>query len=165
MVRRPPSRDMRREQRIAVAGLVVMLAIAGSIVGLAWKQLPSVPSLHDPERVLRGARIYAQYCAQCHGARLEGQPDWRTRRADGGWPAPPHDDSGHTWHHANRTLFNIVRAGSPAAAGMPGAMPAFGEVLTDDQIWAVLAFIQSQWSERTRRAQQEIDRSAAGRRP
>lgn len=165
MVRRPLSRGLRREQRFAVAGVGIALAVAGSIIGLAWTQLPSTPSLHDPERVLRGARIYAQYCAHCHGAHLQGQPDWRTRRADGRWPAPPHDDSGHTWHHANRTLFNIVRAGSPATDSVPKGMPAFGEVLTDDQIWAVLAFIQSQWSERTRRAQQEIDRRAAGRRP
>ena len=81
--------------------------------------------------------------------------------------AAPHDDSGHTWHHANRTLYDIVRAGTPAArtGAAPSDMPAFGEVLTDDEIWAVLAFIQSQWTERTRRAQQEIDRRAAGRRP
>src|SRR5919106_825466 len=35
-----------------------------------------------------GKAIYSQYCARCHGANLEGQPDWRRRLPSGRLPAP-----------------------------------------------------------------------------
>jgi len=66
-------------------------------------------------------------------------------------PAPPHDDSGHTWHHADDVLFGIVKIGVNPPYGPPGYqsdMPAFGDTLTDPQIWDVLAYIKSRWSPR-----------------
>ena len=54
----------------------------------------------------RGQALYADSCAACHGANLEGQPDWRVPGADGILPAPPHDETGHTWHHDNQLLFD-----------------------------------------------------------
>ena len=95
-----------------------------------------------------GQKVYAQHCAACHGANLEGQPDWRSRRPDGRMPAPPHDESGHTWHHPDRALFAITRNGLVppyAPANYPSDMPAFGDKLSDNEIWAVLAFIKSRW--------------------
>ena len=56
--------------------------------------------------VTHGAQIYAAACASCHGADLEGQPNWRFRNADGRLPAPPHDETGHTWHHDTIALFH-----------------------------------------------------------
>jgi P-type E1-E2 ATPase len=47
----------------------------------------------DAERVELGAKVYAQHCAACHGAKLEGQPEWRKRMPNAP-PAPPHDESG-----------------------------------------------------------------------
>ncbi|MFD1912618.1 MULTISPECIES: c-type cytochrome [Paracoccaceae] len=58
---------------------------------------------------MAGQQLYADNCASCHGASLEGQPDWRRRLDTGRMPAPPHDDSGHTWHHSDRMLFQITR--------------------------------------------------------
>lgn len=93
--------------------------------------------------------MYAQHCASCHGVNLEGQPNWRQRRADGRLPAPPHDESGHTWHHADRLLFAITKQGlvpPHAPAGYASDMPAFAGRLSDDEIWAVLAFLKSRWT-------------------
>ena len=76
----------------------------------------------------KGAVIYAKHCAACHGANQEGQPDWRTRGADGLLPAPPHDASGHTWHHCDETLFRITKFGVASIAGDPDyktAMPVY----------------------------------------
>jgi hypothetical protein len=45
---------------------------------------------------------------------------------------PPHDETGHTWHHADRQLFSIVKQG--LAAILPGDesdMPTFEGVLAD----------------------------------
>ena len=112
-----------------------------------------VPDLNTPERIAAGQTIYAQHCATCHGAQLEGQPDWTTRRPDGRLPAPPHNDEGHTWHHDSELLFNLVKHGLVppyAPAGYVSDMPAFGGRLSDEDIWAVLAFIRSRWSPEVR---------------
>lgn len=59
---------------------------------------PPLPTL-KPARVGFGATLYAQNCASCHGANLEGQADWQQPDADGALLPPPHDSNGHTWHH------------------------------------------------------------------
>ena len=103
----------------------------------------------DPAKVALGARIYAASCAACHGAKLEGQPTWRERLSNGRMPAPPHDESGHTWHHTDEVLFGITKQGlvpgKYAPPGYQSDMPAFGDKLSDDDIWAVLSFIESHW--------------------
>ena len=95
-----------------------------------------------------GAEVYLEHCAVCHGANLEGQENWRQRRADGRLPAPPHDASGHTWHHSDEDLFAMIHDGMVPPLAPPGYqsdMPAFGEILSSDEIRAVLAYIQSKW--------------------
>ncbi|ODT64896.1 MAG: cytochrome C [Pelagibacterium sp. SCN 63-23] len=101
-----------------------------------------------------GKQIYLDRCASCHGADLEGQPNWKQRLPNGRLPAPPHDATGHTWHHSDRQLFRIVKEGPGAI--MPGYqtdMPGFGSVLTDDEITAVLDYIKSTWPDRERAIQ------------
>ena len=118
----------------------------------------------DPANALQvsaGQAIYAANCAQCHGANLEGQPDWKSRSANGRMPAPPHDDKGHTWHHPDDVLFGITKVGVAPPYAPPGYqsdMPGFDGKLTDEQIWDVLAYIKSRWSVRAQQAQAQIDK-------
>ncbi len=112
----------------------------------------------DPFALLEGEGVYKAECASCHGQRLEGQPDWRVRRADGKLPAPPQDASGHTWHHPMEMLVAITKHGMVPPHAPPGYqsdMPAFGAKLTDRQIRNVLSYIESTWPAeiRTKRAQ------------
>ncbi|MGH8723968.1 MAG: c-type cytochrome [Burkholderiales bacterium] len=103
----------------------------------------------DPAQLAQGARVYAQHCAACHGAKLEGQPNWRQRMPSGRMPAPPHDESGHTWHHPDGVLFGITKNGVTPPYGPPGYesdMPAFAGKLFDEEIRAVLAYIKSHWT-------------------
>jgi S-disulfanyl-L-cysteine oxidoreductase SoxD len=105
----------------------------------------------DAVKVAAGTKLYTQHCASCHGAKLEGQPNWRQRLPNGRLPAPPHDESGHTWHHPDSVLFAITKNGlipPYAPKGYESDMPAFGEKLTDEEIWAVLAYIKSHWTSR-----------------
>jgi len=98
-----------------------------------------------------GAAVYAQHCAACHGATLEGQPNWRQRQPNGRLPAPPHDESGHTWHHPDEVLFGITKYGLVppyAPNGYESDMPAFGGKLSDHEIRSVLAYIASHWKSR-----------------
>ena len=98
-----------------------------------------------------GYRNYQEYCASCHGVNLEGQANWRSRNEDGTLPAPPHDETGHTWHHETEMLFEYTKLGGQVTLEEVGVknftsgMPAFGDVLTDEQIWEVLSFIRSTW--------------------
>lgn len=121
----------------------------------------------DAAKVALGARVYAQQCAACHGAKLEGQSNWRTRLANGRLPAPPHDESGHTWHHPDYVLFAVTKNGLVppyAPKDYESDMPAFAGKLSDDEIRAVLAYLKSHWtSAEVLAARAEITRNAAGR--
>lgn len=111
----------------------------------------AVPAIADD--IALGRTLYAEHCAVCHGAELEGAPDWKTPGPDGRLPPPPHDETGHTWHHGDAMLFAYTRLGGQAwldAAGVAfdSGMLAFGDVLSDDEIRAILAFIRSTWPAR-----------------
>lgn len=85
---------------------------------------------------------------------------------NGRMPAPPHDETGHTWHHPDSVLFGIVKQGLVppyAPSDYQSDMPAFQNKLTDDDIWAVLAFIKSHWSPEVREMRAEMTRNASGR--
>jgi len=112
----------------------------------------------DPEVLAQGREIYGVHCASCHGAKLEGQPDWTRRLPSGRMPAPPHDASGHTWHHPPRQLFDIVKDGieKHAPPGYESDMPAFGAALSDGEIRAVLAYIHSTWPDEVKRRYEAV---------
>jgi mono/diheme cytochrome c family protein len=124
---------------------------------------------HDDARVTaEGASLYATHCAACHGAALEGEPDWQSPGPDGRLPAPPHDATGHTWHHPDEQLFFMTKHGVAAlvGGGYDSAMPAFEGVLTDAEILAVLAFIKSTWPDDIRAWHDELNRrTEAANRP
>jgi len=113
----------------------------------------------DPALVAQGAALYGEHCASCHGVRLEGQANWQQRKADGRLPAPPHDPSGHTWHHPDEILFLLTKEGVSAMAGdgYESDMPAYEDVLTDAQIVAVLSYIKSTWPEAVRARHDQIN--------
>lgn len=110
----------------------------------------------DNRDVINGQALYSQHCASCHGSNLEGQAAWQTPGENGVLPAPPHNETGHTWHHDNQLLFEYTRLGGKdalAARGVTGfasGMPGFTDVLSEDSVWDVLAYIQSTWPESIR---------------
>jgi mono/diheme cytochrome c family protein len=140
-------------RRWAIA-LGAAIAVAAAVGG--WLSLSQPPDA-EPAAVAQidlGRTVYTAHCASCHGARLEGQPNWRERRPDGRLPAPPHDATGHTWHHSDRQLIEITKRG--AAGVLPGYrsdMPAYGETLSDGEIRAVIAYIKSRWPASVRKRQ------------
>jgi mono/diheme cytochrome c family protein len=137
-----------KSKRLVVMGVV---ATGAALVGLAMVGLDAAADLQaDPDnaaQVAQGKRIYVDQCAACHGTNLEGQPNWKLRRPDGKVPAPPHDASGHTWHHPDEQLFDITKRGTAAMVGgdYKTDMREFGSILSDEEIWAVLAYIKSAW--------------------
>lgn len=137
--------------------------IAGGAV-FAYVFTASIPPRIDPtdaRQVELGRRVYAAACASCHGVSLEGQANWQRRLPNGRLPAPPHDATGHTWHHPDEMLFRVTKYGPGAYPdGYQTDMPAFGKRLTDDEIAASLAFIKSTWPADIRARQARIDADA-----
>ncbi|MFQ5566386.1 MAG: c-type cytochrome [Paracoccaceae bacterium] len=142
--------DRKRWQLLLLLPLVPAAAFAAYIGGGVGE-----------DDLSRGRQLYADNCASCHGADLEGQSDWKRRLSTGRMPAPPHDASGHTWHHPDRVLFDITKLG-PAAiigGGYESDMPGFADSLTDAEIRVVLDYIKSTWPERERQFQVERTRA------
>ncbi|MAO56626.1 MAG: cytochrome C [Rhodospirillaceae bacterium] len=148
----------RAEIKGTLAALaVVTLALVGAALW-AWYDGNRGPAeIHlrpdDAQAVARGEAIYQEQCAVCHGANLEGQANWRERLPTGRLPAPPHDRTGHTWHHPDAQLFDITKRGPAAVVGggYESDMPGFADVLSDDDIIAVLSYIKSTWPDEVRR--------------
>ena len=145
----------------------VAVGLAGLAVAGYWRWTTSGSEAALDRTVVaaadleRGAALYADHCATCHGPELEGQPDWRSPLPSGRLPAPPHDASGHTWHHSDDVLFRVVREGTAAVVGggYESDMAGFGNVLSDPEIRTVLAYIKSTWPERERRHQENVSRA------
>ena len=102
----------------------------------------SVRLASDPQRYTRGLKLYQQHCAACHGRQGEGAPNWRERDAEGHYKPPPLNGSGHTWHHPQRVLMDIIRNGT---IRLGGKMPAWKDTLTDDEIKLILYWSKAQW--------------------
>ena len=157
---------MPRGSMIAGAALVAAVGLGGWMLTqgtgpTTGARTPAAPATFD---VAAGEALYQTNCASCHGANLEGQPDWQSAGPDGLLPPPPHDETGHTWHHADNILFDYVKLGGEDVLKQQGiafdsGMPGFGDQLTDAQIWDILSYIKSTWPDRERAVQ--ADRSAA----
>ncbi len=142
---------MSRPFIMAAAGVAMAATIVAAVlIAVPDAKDPSGPLLRpdDPATLAGGQALYDVHCASCHGAALQGQPDWQQRRPDGRLPAPPHDETGHTWHHPDAVLFALTKFGPARVIGNPtyaSDMPGYENVLADGEIIAVLSYIKSTW--------------------
>ncbi len=138
---------MRRYLQLMVPISLAAAALAATV--LLLRPQPSTAS---------GQQLYQQYCASCHGAQGEGQPDWQKPRPDGTYPAPPHDWTGHTWHHSDAVLMKIILDGGASVAppGYRSGMPAFRGQLTEQEVRAILSYIKGWWKPEQRSYQSTL---------
>jgi mono/diheme cytochrome c family protein len=123
---------------------------------------PLLPVL-DPTQVARGREVYLQHCTRCHGGNAEGAPHWQQPDAHGDMPAPPHNDTGHTWRHSDAQLAEIIRNGlrDPFNKTPELTMPPFKGPLTNTQIADVIVYFKSLWSAEHRAFQEEQNQRPA----
>ena len=156
---------MRIQFRIIRPIIMAVLLFIVACLPMYMVLASETPLRADPansKQVEKGKKIYMRFCSFCHGRKLEGQPEWHKPKPDGKMPAPPHDETGHTWHHADIVLFNITKYGlvpPHAPEGYQSDMPAWGETLNDEDIWAVLAFIKSRWPKENLEFQENINKN------
>ena len=154
----------RRNLRSFVIAFVAIVALGLVVLNITRRSGLSGTraDLANKQQVALGQQVYAAHCASCHGTKLEGQPNWKEELPSGGRPAPPHDASGHTWHHPDTLLFDIINRGAQAFAQPPKQynMPAFGSILSDSEIWAVIAYLKSTWPPDIQAAQEQVNQQA-----
>jgi mono/diheme cytochrome c family protein len=151
----PPTTNWR-----LIAGIMglLILGLVGAIA-LGQGRNTAAPTTIATADLALGEQVYAQQCALCHGANLEGEANWREYNPDGSFRSPPHDDTGHTWHHGDRYLFERTKYGTaalPADSRHLSDMPSYEAILTDEEIWAVLAYIKTSWSAENQQIQANI---------
>ncbi|MBI4336968.1 MAG: cytochrome c [Chloroflexi bacterium] len=131
---------------------IALAAVAGA--GLWWGLAVRLPAARVNAQ---GRDAYATYCASCHGARGEGASNWKQQNEDKTYPAPPHDSTGHTWHHGDGTLYSMVRDGGRSFEGLgfKSGMPAFGDQLGPEGVRAVITYLRTFWGPEERRFQAE----------
>lgn len=142
-----PVRSGRRRWRVLAVAAAVVTVVAACSDGFD----------PDPEVVDRGRQIYAASCVQCHGGPTGGQIS----------DIPPrHNSQGHTWHHADCLLIDIVLDGMTPRQGAAGdeIMPAFRDDLTEAEVDAVLTYVKTWWTEEQRQHQARVtaDECAGG---
>ena len=148
-------------KKTAIITLVSLVLVGGVVSGgiLMHNKSAEFESDNQMLDIATGEQLYQNNCASCHGVNLEGQPNWRSRNADGSLPAPPHDATGHTWHHDDETLFYYTKLGGKGIAELRGynnpnsAMPAYADILSDSEIIAILEYIKSTWPQQIRAMQ------------
>ena len=110
-----------------LAAVIALAMVVLSATAFGWFLLAA---RNEEDQLALGGALYAAHCAACHGVKLEGQPNWQERRPNGRMPAPPHDASGHTWHHSDQALFLITKKSlSAVVPDYESDMPAFEGVL------------------------------------
>ena len=96
--------------------------------------------------IIRGKNIYENNCVSCHQVNLVGAENWKGLDEDGHRKAPPLNGTGHTWHHDDATLHNIIKYGlAKLVKNYEGKMLGFEDNLKDKDIDSVLSYIKSFW--------------------
>jgi mono/diheme cytochrome c family protein len=125
-------------------GLVIGLIAAGAAISPQIAVAADNDHFSDADNrglVVLGKRLYAGYCAGCHGRYLQGQPLWQLRDAFAGRRAPALDESGSVWQHSDEQIFALTQHHQR----LRGAMPVYNPELDDGRILAIIAFVKARW--------------------
>lgn len=101
-----------------------------------------------PVQVAQGRSLYIQACQECHGDAATG---------DGAVTGTPvHSVAGHTWHHADGQLADIIlgRLVYPERK-----MPSYARQLSEKDVQAILAYLKSNWPLEQRAYQAEASKN------
>ena len=96
--------------------------------------------------IAKGKIIYENNCVSCHQVNAIGAENWKNLDEDGHRKAPPLNGTGHTWHHDDATLHNIIKYGlAKLVKNYEGKMLGYEDNLKDKDIDSVLSYIKNFW--------------------
>lgn len=145
--------SMQNTRQIVILALVALVmacsqeepgtAAPSSVPGLAGE---SAGGQHfDPGRLARGAELYREHCAQCHGPQGQGHPDWLTP-SDGSYAAaPPLNGTGNDWKRSRAELIAAIRNGAQRKDGTE-IMPRWKGRMSDEEMDDIVSWCQSLWA-------------------
>ena len=131
----------------------MLAAISITLLLLTACGSDELTSTLSPTQLAEGKALYEANCAACHGINGEGEENWQEPNEDGTFRAPPHDSSGHTWHHPDQLLLQIIAKGGQAPNTQ---MSAFEDKLTEEEIKLVLEYIKTFWEPEHRESQADV---------
>ncbi|MBC8319074.1 MAG: cytochrome c [Desulfobulbaceae bacterium] len=105
--------------------------------------------------ITKGEKVYQEYCNDCHGIKGIGEDP---KNPNGGFNsenefvAPALNGTAHTWHHHPVFLFEQIKN---RKVNKSSPMPPFSDILNDEEIHAVIAYIKSLWPENIRKSYDE----------
>ena len=121
--------------------------------GVVKKETRMKP-VFDRKKIDAGFIIYIANCQKCHGVNGIGAKDWRTPEADGKYPPPPLNGTGHTWHHPRPLLEKIILEGTEPKGNMPG----WADKLSNEDVDNIITWFQSTWQPQVYHAWSDIDK-------
>ncbi|OGG96224.1 MAG: hypothetical protein A2508_03965 [Candidatus Lambdaproteobacteria bacterium RIFOXYD12_FULL_49_8] len=141
------AKDVAKYKKLAQWGMFFAIALA---VGLVALPMSKMRRNNRNRMVENGQVLYVQHCQKCHGEKAVGEDAAHLAgglKPDGTFIAPALDSTAHAWHHSNRELFETVKNGS---LDPTSSMKGFKDQLSDEDIAAVLIYLQSLWTNEVR---------------
>jgi mono/diheme cytochrome c family protein len=147
-------------QFLAAADLGAMAVFLKALPPSAGDVQPEPAAPVSSQFAERGAKLYGQHCAQCHGEQGQGVPG----------AYPPLAGNRAVLMPVTPNLVQVVLNGGfpPATAGNPRpfGMPPYATVLSDGDVAAVLSYIRSAWGNQAAPVTEfAVNRHRGGRRP
>ena len=147
---------------------LVMTVLLPSLLALTACEQQATPNetvvvkrdVTDPVVLKQGRALYLKNCTVCHGLNAEGALDWRQRDAQGKFPPPPLNGTGHAWHHPMNALIDTIKNGTQR---LGGNMPPWKDRLNDQEIETIIYWFQSQWPDELYQAWQRVDNESRKR--
>ncbi len=145
------------------AGLWVGLAVTAfciAVITYIAVTRPTGTSLADAEnkaQVDLGRVTYQQHCMDCHGERLKGKPTWHRTIKSQNQAGTPLNADGVTWHLSDQRLFSAIATGVRVKGEKTKQIHdvPFAGTVSDDEIWALIAYFKTTWTARQLHSQQE----------
>lgn len=131
---------------------IVTVVAAALLIGACGKKEPEAPAVKDvvsalqnnrpfsTESLFRGARLFQEHCAQCHGPEAQGHPDWQNPKVVA---APPLNGTGNAWKRRKQDMIAIIENG--VKRNDDAVMPAWKGRLSDREIEDIIAWCQALW--------------------
>jgi len=132
---------------------VPVLLLVSTVAGMAacGRQEPGSSTATTPLRqfepasVARGAQLFGERCALCHGPEGQGHPDWQ-RPSDGAFAAaPPLNGTGNDWKKSRQELAQVIKQGVRRKADKAVIMPSMQGKLSERDVEDILNWVQSLW--------------------